>query len=77
MLYCQRVTFSKFLQRKACFELITKYKPKVFVSQVTRLEEKHIEDQRNFKRMVEEQMRTQRAGRGCRIRSKGKIDSYG
>lgn len=40
--------------------MITKYKPKVFVSQITRLEEKHIEDQRNIKRMVEEQMRTQK-----------------
>ena len=39
---------------------MTKYKPKVFVSQITRLEEKHIEDQRNIKRMVEEQMRTQK-----------------
>ena len=40
--------------------MITKYKPKVYVSQITRLEEKHIEDQRNIKRMVEEQMRTQK-----------------
>ena len=40
--------------------MITKYKPKVFVSQITRLEEKHIEDQKNIKRMVEEQMRTQK-----------------
>lgn len=40
--------------------MITKYKPKVFVSQITRLEEKHIEDQRNIKSMVEEQMRTQK-----------------
>ena len=40
--------------------MIKKYKPKVFVSQITRLEEKHIEDQRNIKRMVEEQMRTQK-----------------
>lgn len=40
--------------------MITKDKPKVFVSQITRLEEKHIEDQRNIKRMVEEQMRTQK-----------------
>ena len=40
--------------------MITKYKPKVFVSQITRLGEKHIEDQRNIKRMVEEQMRTQK-----------------
>ena len=40
--------------------MITKYKPKVFVSQITRLEENHIEDQRNIKRMVEEQMRTQK-----------------
>ena len=30
------------------------------VSQITRLEEKHIGDQRNIKRMVEEQMRTQK-----------------
>ena len=59
LLYGQ-VTCSIFLQRKSCFELITQYKPKVFVSQITRLEEKHIEDQRNIKRMVEEQMRTQK-----------------
>ena len=53
LLYGQ-VTCSIFLQRKSCFELITQYKPKVFVSQITRPEEKHIEDQRNIKRMVEE-----------------------
>ena len=59
LLYGQ-VTCSIFLQRKLCFELITQYKPKVFVSQITRPEEKHIEDERNIKRMVEEKMRTQK-----------------
>ena len=49
-----------FSRRKSCFELITQYKPKVFVSQTTRPEEKHIEDERNIKRMVEEKMRTQK-----------------
>ena len=59
LLYGQ-VRCSIFLQRKSCFELITQYKPKVFVSQTTRPEEKHIEDQRNIKRRLKKKMRTQK-----------------
>ena len=57
------------------FELITKYKPKVFESQITRL--------KAYRRLKKYQTHgwrtnayTERAGRSRHIRSKGKIDSW-
>ena len=37
-----------------------KFKFKIFVSQITRLEEKHVEEERKLKRMVKKQMRAQK-----------------